>query len=138
VGCGRCGTLPRVYPGFPYSPATSYLLVDPISKFYTYTHIHTMATQQPDLTPAQAKVAALNRLKAKQKLTAAPTSTPGAGPSTRNGQAYVHKPSAVPTTARNMAQEQGQKKDEAPLRRDPSLVCIFTSRHWVVLSVRVC
>jgi DNA-repair protein complementing XP-A cells len=97
-----------------------------------------MATQQPDLTPAQAKVAALNRLKAKQKLTAAPTSTPGAGPSTRNGQAYVHKPSAVPTTARNMAQEQGQKKDEAPLRRDPSLVCIFTSRHWVVLSVRVC
>jgi DNA-repair protein complementing XP-A cells len=83
-----------------------------------------MASQQPDLTPAQAKVAALNRLKAKQKLTAAPTSTPGAGPSTRNGQAYVHKPSAVPTTARNMVQEQGLKKDEAPLRRDPSLVCL--------------
>ena len=83
-------------------------------------------------------MAALNRLKAKQKLTAVPTSTPGAGPSTRNGQAYVHKPSAVPTTARNMVQEQGQKKDEAPLRRDPSLVCIFTSRHWVVLSIRVC
>jgi hypothetical protein len=91
--------------------------------YIPYIYTHTMATTHPDLTPAQAKVAALNRLKAKQKLTAAPTSTPGAGPSTRNGQAYVHKPSAVPTTARNMVQEQGQKKDEAPLRRDPSLVC---------------
>ena len=99
-----------------------------ISKFYTHTHTDTMATRQPDLTPAQAKLAALNRLKAKQKLTAAPTSTPGAGPSTRNGQAYVHKPSAVPTTARNMVQEQGQKKDEAPLRRDPSLVRV-SSHH---------
>lgn len=82
-----------------------------------------------ELTPAQAKLAAANRLKAKQKLTAAPPSTPGAGPSsTRNGQAYVHKPSAVPTTARNMVHEQGQaKKDEAPLRRDPSLVCFTTA-----------
>jgi DNA-repair protein complementing XP-A cells len=97
-----------------------------------------MATQQPDLTPAQAKVAALNRLKAKQKLTAVPTSTPGAGPSTRNGQAYVHKPSAVPTTARNMVQEQGQKKDEAPLRRDPSLVCDPLSRHWAASDTGWC
>ena len=82
----------------------------------------------PDLTPAQARLAAINRLKAKEKLTAVSpaqsTSTPGAGPSTsRNGQAYVHKPAAVPTTARNMVQEQQVKgKDEAPLRRDPSLV----------------
>lgn len=106
-----------------------------ISKFYTHTYTDTMATTQPDLTPAQAKVAALNRLKAKQKLTAAPTSTPGAGPSTRNGQAFVHKPSAVPTTARNMVREQGQKKDEAPLRRDPSLVCIFYNTFEVVHRV---
>jgi DNA-repair protein complementing XP-A cells len=87
------------------------------------------SAQHPDHSPAEAKLAALNRLKAKQRLTApiAPaTSTPGAGPSTsRNGQSYVHKPAAVPTTARNMVQEQAQgKKDQAPLRRDPSLVCI--------------
>lgn len=88
---------------------------------------------QPQLTPAQARLAALNRLKAKERLTAASaqsTSTPGAGPSTsRNGQngqnggGYVNKPSNVPTTARNMVQAQSEaKKDEAPLRRDPSLV----------------
>ena len=87
-----------------------------------------MATPaHPDLTPAQARLAAINRSKAKERLTAASaaTSTPGAGPSSntsRNGQSYVHKPAAVPTTARNMVQEQGGKKDEAPLRRDPSLV----------------
>jgi hypothetical protein len=75
----------------------------------------------------------MNRLKAKERLTSASASTgapssPGAGPSTsRNGQAYVNKPSAQPATARNMAQEQGKGKgkDEAPLRRDPSLVS-----HW--------
>ena len=87
-----------------------------------------MATPaHPDLTPAQARLAAINRSKAKERLTAASaaTSTPGAGPSSntsRNGQSYVHKPAAVPTTARNMVQEQGGKKDEAPLRHDPSLV----------------
>lgn len=87
---------------------------------------------QPQLTPAQARLAALNRLKAKERLAAASaqstsTSSPGAGPSTsRNGQnggGYVNKPSNVPTTARNMVQAQSEaKKDEAPLRRDPSLV----------------
>jgi len=102
-----------------------------------------MASTQPELTPAQARLAAINRSKAKEKLTALPTSTPGAGPSTRNGQAYVHKPSAVPTTARNMVQEQGSKKDEAPLRRDPSLVGVSSLRQmscaiystWLLCSV---
>lgn len=92
-----------------------------------------MATApQPQLTPAQARVAALNRLKAKERVLASntPASTPGAGPgpsTSRNGQngaGYVNKPSAVPTTSRNMVQEQSQAKgkEDAPLRRDPSLV----------------
>ncbi|WVQ68556.1 DNA repair protein [Kwoniella botswanensis] len=80
----------------------------------------------PTLTPSQARLAALNRLKAKNKLTS--TSNAAAGPSTRDGSGggghpYVHKASNVPSTARNMVQQQQQSKDEAqaPLRRDPGL-----------------
>jgi len=120
----------RGYPGFPYSAATSFQMGSAVIHLSVHIHVQNiMATPaHPDLTPAQARLAAINRSKAKERLTAASsaaTSTPGAGPSSntsRNGQSYVHKPAAVPTTARNMVQEQGGKKDEAPLRRDPSLV----------------
>ncbi|WWC93286.1 DNA repair protein [Kwoniella sp. B9012] len=80
----------------------------------------------PTLTPSQARLAALNRLKAKNKLTS--TSNATAGPSSRDsgggvGHPYVHKASNLPSTARNMVQQQQQSKDEAqaPLRRDPGL-----------------
>ncbi|WWD19354.1 DNA repair protein [Kwoniella shandongensis] len=81
------------------------------------------------LTASQARLAALNRLKAKNKLTAAPppsTSNNNAG-SSRNGASsssaapYVHKASAVPSSARNMVQQQAEKESQAPLRRDPGL-----------------
>ncbi|WVQ80024.1 DNA repair protein [Cryptococcus sp. DSM 104549] len=82
---------------------------------------------QPALTPAQSRLAALNRLKAKNKLAAAGPSQPaGVAGSSRNGaagqgQPYVHTRSAVPATARNMVQEQATTEKAAPLRRDPGL-----------------
>ena len=71
----------------------------------------------PVLTASQSRLAALNRLKAKDKLTAppSPASSGEAGPS------YVNKRAAVPPTARNMVVQQ-QVVEEAPLRRDPGLV----------------
>ncbi|KAL7420842.1 DNA repair protein rad14 [Cryptotrichosporon argae] len=73
-----------------------------------------------DLTPAQARLAALNRLKAKQKLTAP---APGSSSSSRNagGPPLVHKPGAAPASARNMVAQQQEKEAAAPLRRDPGL-----------------
>ncbi|WVQ77638.1 DNA repair protein [Cryptococcus sp. DSM 104548] len=80
----------------------------------------------PELTPAQSRLAALNRLKAKQKLASGPSSAPGVQ--------YVNKRQAanVPTSARNMVEHQAQAKDkdggkgngkeaEMPMRRDPGL-----------------
>jgi DNA-repair protein complementing XP-A cells len=68
---------------------------------------------EAQLTSSQARVAALNRLKAKERLTSTP------GPS-RDATKYINKPVAGPSTSRNAMAE--QKTDEAPLRRDPGLV----------------
>lgn len=70
------------------------------------------------LTPAQARLAALNRLKAKNKLASAgaPAAASGSG-----AHPYVHKPAAVPSSARDMVQEQQQKEPAAPLPRDSRL-----------------
>jgi DNA-repair protein complementing XP-A cells len=118
---------------------STYVLIQHVLLLDQVYYIIMASAPQPQLTPAQARLAALNRLKAKERLTApsAPqsTSTPGAGPSTsRNGQnggGYVNKPSNVPTTARNMVQAQtdAKGKDEAPLRRDPSLVGLQTHSY---------
>ncbi|WVW85308.1 DNA repair protein [Kwoniella bestiolae CBS 10118] len=84
------------------------------------------STAPPPLTPSQARLAALNRLKAKNKLTSTSGANASAGPSTGStrdgGHPYVHKAGNVPATARNMVQQQQQNKEEqAPLRRDPGL-----------------
>ncbi|ORY32144.1 XPA protein C-terminus-domain-containing protein [Naematelia encephala] len=73
------------------------------------------------LSPTQARLAALNRLKAKSALTSQPPSAPSTSRDAQSaqGQQYVNKRAAVPATSRNMVQEQA--KDEAPLRRDPGL-----------------
>lgn len=91
------------------------------------------------LTPQQARIAALNRLKAREKFTsnsAGEASKSGSGLSTTStsnnaqkggneaqegkGNNYVNKGNTGPSTSRNAVQ--GQKLDEAPLRRDPGLV----------------
>lgn len=67
----------------------------------------------PDLTPAQARAAALNRLKAKAK-----HSAPASSPS----HALVNNAAPVPTSARNMVSAQADADAQpAPLRRDPKL-----------------
>ena len=77
------------------------------------------ASSASTLSPSQARLAALNRLKAKDRLIAPlPISSSYSDPS------YVNKRSAVPTNARNMVDQQ-QIVDEAPLRRDPGLVSGF-------------
>ncbi|OCF35762.1 DNA repair protein [Kwoniella heveanensis BCC8398] len=88
----------------------------------------------PGLNAQQARLAALNRLKAKSKLTSQPSSSSaaasggGASGSSRiaggsGGAGYVNKQANVPTSARNMVQQQqeGDKQPQAPLRRDPGL-----------------
>ncbi|OCF38743.1 DNA repair protein [Kwoniella heveanensis CBS 569] len=88
----------------------------------------------PGLNAQQARLAALNRLKAKSKLTSQPSSSSaaasggGASGSLRiaggsGGAGYVNKQANVPTSARNMVQQQqeGDKQPQAPLRRDPGL-----------------
>lgn len=85
-------------------------------------------TTAPALTPDQARLAALNRLKAKNKLAASTSSSNTVGPSTGNhgngGPAYVNRREAVPSSARNMVHQQAEadKAKPLPLRRDPSLV----------------
>ena len=74
------------------------------------------------LNAQQSRLAALNRLKAKSRLTAV---TPTDRPSTSSrdagsAQKYVHNKAPEPSTARNMANAQN-KADDAPLRRDPGL-----------------
>ncbi|WVO21396.1 DNA repair protein [Cryptococcus decagattii] len=84
-------------------------------------------TTAPALTPDQARLAALNRLKAKNKLAASTSSSNTVGPSTGNhgngGPAYVNRREAVPSSARNMVHQQAEadKAKPLPLRRDPSL-----------------
>lgn len=74
----------------------------------------------PDLTPQQARLAALNRLKAKQKLTASAGSSNEASSS---GPGYVNKAAPLPSSARNMVAEQQAANDEPaqPLPRDSRL-----------------
>jgi len=89
-----------------------------------------MVTSAPTaLAPSQARLAALNRLKAKDKFTRPPptsTSLNQAGPS------YVNKHAAEPLTARNMVvQQQQQVVEEAPLPRDPGLVRGSDTKGWV-------
>jgi len=72
----------------------------------------------PVLSPSQARLAALNRLKAKDKLTGGP---PSNSLKNQSGPSYVNKRGPVPTSARNMVVQQ-QVVEEAPLRRDPGLV----------------
>lgn len=85
-------------------------------------------TTAPALTPDQARLAALNRLKARNKLAASASSSNTVGPSNGNqgnaGPAYVNRREAVPSSARNMVQQQAEadKAKPLPLRRDPSLV----------------
>ncbi|KAK1920999.1 hydrophilic protein [Papiliotrema laurentii] len=69
------------------------------------------------LPPTQARLAALNRLKAKQKLTSAPSPSEA---SSSSGPNLVNKPQAVPSTSRNAAAAQANE-DNAPLRRDQRL-----------------
>ncbi len=69
----------------------------------------------PDLTPAQARAAALNRLKAKAKLSA---------PAASSSRSLVNNAAPVPTNARNMVSAQADAdaaSSTAPLRRDPKL-----------------
>lgn len=68
----------------------------------------------PDLTPAQARAAALNRLKAKAKHSA---------PASTSRHALVNNAAPLPTSARNMvsAQADADAVPAAPLRRDPKL-----------------
>lgn len=99
-------------------------------------------TTAPVLTPDQARLAALNRLKAKNKLTANTTGGNSAGPSNGNhgnaGPAYVNRREAIPSSARNMVQQQAEadKAKPLPLRRDPSLVghlsyCLATAHKML-------
>jgi DNA-repair protein complementing XP-A cells len=92
-----------------------------------------MSTSNP-LPPTQARLAALNRLKAKQKLTAAPP--PEASGSNRNaiaGPSLVNKPGPVVPNARNAAQ--AQQEDQAPLKRDSSLVSLPVYRSLAQLII---
>lgn len=86
----------------------------------------------PDLNPQQARIAALNRLKARDKFAAQSSSSVpngqagqganGAGTS-RNGGAgpsLVNKAQAGPANSRDAVKGQ---EVEAPLKRDSSLVC---------------
>lgn len=99
-------------------------------------------TTVPALTPDQARLAALNRLKAKNKLTSNTTSGNTPGPSNGNhgnaGPAYVNSREAMPSSARNMVQQQAEadKAKPLPLRRDPSLVghlfyCLVTAHKML-------
>ncbi|ORX38216.1 XPA protein C-terminus-domain-containing protein [Kockovaella imperatae] len=94
-----------------------------------------MSSSGPSLPPSQARLAALNRLKAKEKFAGAGKTTTGAvnavAGSSRNGAAqkqqgqggqstqYVNKQSAQPASARNMVEQ--QKQQEEPLKRNPGL-----------------
>ncbi|WVO14578.1 DNA repair protein [Cryptococcus depauperatus] len=73
------------------------------------------------LNPAQARLASLNRFKAKNKI----ASTSNARPSkaSESERSYVNKREAMPSSARNMVQQQveAEKAKPMPLRRDPSL-----------------
>ncbi|WWC71277.1 DNA repair protein [Kwoniella pini CBS 10737] len=91
-----------------------------------------MSAPAPSLTPSQARLAALNRLKAKNKIIqsnnveSSSSSSRNPNPNGNggaNGHPYVHKANNVPSTSRNMVQAQQQSKEEtqAPLRRDPGL-----------------
>lgn len=73
----------------------------------------------PDLTPQQARLAALNRLKAKQKL----SNTSSTSNDTSKGPGYVNKAAPLPSSARNMVAEQQAAAAEttAPLPRDSRL-----------------
>lgn len=73
----------------------------------------------PDLTPQQQRLAALNRLKAKQKLTASATATTS---NEKSGPGYVNRAAPVPSSARNMvAEQQASAESNAPLPRDSRL-----------------
>lgn len=75
----------------------------------------------PDLTPQQARLAALNRLKAKQKLSGS-TSTGASNDASTSGQGYVNKAAPLPSSARNMvAEQQAAAETNAPLPRDSRL-----------------
>ena len=80
-----------------------------------------MSSSTSTLSPSQARVAALNRLKAKDRLIGAlPTAVSGSSRDVSSSSSYVNGQAAVPTSARNMvAQQQAEK--EPPLRRDPGL-----------------
>ena len=83
-----------------------------------------MSASTSSLPPSQARLAALNRLKAKEKFASAgkPSSSNAVAGSSRNpqqGTQYVNKQAAAPASARNMVQQQQQ---EEPLKRNPGLV----------------
>lgn len=74
----------------------------------------------PDLTPQQARLAALNRLKAKQKLSN--TSSTSNDAASKQGAGYVNKAAPLPSSARNMvAEQQAAAETNAPLPRDSRL-----------------
>jgi hypothetical protein len=93
---------------------------------YSTSNLDMSTSAQPALTPAQARLAALNRFKAKEKLSSANAvagSSRNAVGSATGGPNYVHKPAAGPATARNIvAAQQAASEVQAPLRRDPGLV----------------
>jgi len=76
------------------------------------------SSSHPPIDPAKIRLAALNRLKAKSALIQAPST---GNVNAKAGPSYVNKRADVPTSARNMVDEQ-KKVDEVPLRRDPGLV----------------
>lgn len=94
-----------------------------VHTFYLVLLILIQMSDAGTLTAAQTRQAALNRAKAKERLSR--VAEPSAGSSRnggqRGGQDLVHKPSAGPSTSRNAVE--GQKGEVAPLRRDPGLVC---------------
>jgi DNA-repair protein complementing XP-A cells len=78
-------------------------------------------SSNPNLTPAQARVAAVNRLKAKDRLVGAPPTSVAAGKGgTAGAETGAKKGAPILKTSRNAVE--GQKIEEAPLKRSSGLV----------------
>lgn len=132
----------------PFHPTLADKASSPLSTSHTLALPPMSSTPQPTLTPQQARLAAANRLKARDKFAAQSSSAAAAGPSSGPGTAnanaridgrgnagggnananatagsssssLVNRAQAGPANSRNAVE--GQAVD-APLRRDPGLV----------------
>ena len=79
-----------------------------------------MSGSTSTLPPAQARLAALNRLKAKDKFTGRPEAGTSRDGALTSANAYVNKRTEMPSSARDMAAQ--QKAAEEPLKPNPGLV----------------